>query len=346
LTAGTHTFSFEYSKDSSSSEGEDTVWLDDITFPGAGTESFEGPTFPPPGWTTGGYANWTRCTRPDRVRGTGLNSAQSRAIGDSQYTYLRVTKTISAGNVTFYSWTSTEADYDTLDVYVDSVYKFSDPGGVNPFTVGLSYPASHPDVLGIGASTDFGYRSDYSQFGDGLGFVAPSSGGAAQIYTADRTGSAGYNINPSPGGDYYAGFSGTSAATPLAAGIGALVLSVNCDLTGTAVADIMRASAIKIGQVPYSRGWNSYYGYGQVNAFQAVAQAVPSIVLLNPLRTNNIFRVSLPTISCMRYALEYKDAGTQAFWTSLPSVAGSGSVLTLTDPAANGTQRFYRVVGQ
>jgi hypothetical protein len=346
LTAGSHSFRFEYSKDSFYSEGEDRVWLDDVTFPGVGRESFEGAGFPPLGWSTGGYASWTRCTRPDRVRGTGISSAQSGTIGNSQYTYLQVTKTISAGDVTFYSWTSTEADYDTLDVYVDGAYQFSDPGGVNPFTLGVEFPARHPDVLAVGASTDFGYRSDYSQFGTGLDLVAPSSGGASKIYTTDRTGTAGYNTGASPGGDYYAGFGGTSAATPLAAGIGALVLSVNCDLTGEAVGEILRAAASKIGQVSYASGWNSYYGYGQVDAFQAVAQAIPSTVLLDPLRTNGSFRVSLPTLSCKRYVLQYKDDWTQAGWTSLPSIGGNGAVQALIDPAANSAQRFYRVLVQ
>src|SRR5439155_7150206 len=194
-------------KDISGSAGEDKVWLDDIAFPGGVTEGFEGATFPPTGWTTGGYAHWTVCTQPDLVRGTGTKSAQSGQIGDSQYTYLQVTKTISAGTLTFFSWTSTEYRYDVLKVYVDGVLKGTDPGGVNSFTVGLDYPATHPDVLGIGASTDFDYRADFSQYGSALELVAPGGGGLAGIYTTDRTG-----LDGEASGDYDGEFAGTSAS--------------------------------------------------------------------------------------------------------------------------------------
>ncbi len=343
LTAGTHTFRFEYYKDAITSQGEDTVWLDDVAFPGAGVERFEGTTFPPPGWTSGGSVPWKRCVRPDRVFGTGAASAQSGAIGNNQTCYLQTTKTIAAGNLTFFSWTSTEHDYDTLDVYVDGRYRFSDPGGVNDFTVGVGYPASHPDVLAVGASSDFDYRSDYSQFGDGLDFLVPSSGGISDVYSADRTGSAGYSSAASPAGDYYSMFGGTSASAPMAAGVGALVLSMNCDLTGAVVADILRGTASKIGQVPYAGGWNSYYGYGRLNAWAAVSQAAVPTLMFNPMRANNRFSVSVQTVACRTYALEYKTSLAHSAWTALPAISGNGTVQTLVDSAASNSQRFYRV---
>ena len=55
------------------------------------------------------------------------------------------------------------------------------------------------------------------------------------------------------------------------------------------------------------------------------------------------FRVSLPTQSGRVYALEYQDALSNGTWTTLPLAAGKGCTLTLRDPTAAGTQRFYRV---
>ena len=49
-------------------------------------------------------------------------------------------------------------------------------------------------------------------------------------------------------------FGGTSAATPLAAGVGALVISANPDLPLKDVRLIMRKSCDKIGGVTYSGG--------------------------------------------------------------------------------------------
>ena len=41
IPAGTWIFEWEYVKDGVGSVGFDTVWLDDVTFPGGVTENFE-----------------------------------------------------------------------------------------------------------------------------------------------------------------------------------------------------------------------------------------------------------------------------------------------------------------
>jgi len=93
----------------------------------------------------------------------------------------------------------------------------------------------------------------------------------------------------------YSRFGGTSAAAPLAAGVGALLLSVNPELTWVQVRDFLRSTADKInpedttdegrwedksgkrfgergydGSPYYSRG----YGYGRINAVRAVQKAI------------------------------------------------------------------------
>jgi len=131
-------------------------------------------------------------------------------------------------------------------------------------TTSVSYPANYVDTIGVGANTNFDYRSDYSQYGSDLDFVAPSSGGTIDIPSTDRTGSVGYVS------DDYVYFTGTSSASPLAAGVAALMLSKSYDLTANEIRNLMRDSADKIGGVSYSGGFNTYYGYGRINAYNAL----------------------------------------------------------------------------
>lgn len=270
LKAGSHVFRFEFTRNATGGGGENTVWLDDVTFPGGQREDFEGSSFPPSGWTTGGNVGWSSSTRPDRVRGTGAQAAQAGLIGHSQSSWLRVSKTVSAGPLEFWLWTSTEQTFDMLRVYVDSTLRLT-LSGDTPWNDSVSYPASHPAVMAVGASTDYDYRSDYSQFGEGLDFVAPSSGGATGITTTDCTGASGYNISSGSAGSYYSDFGGTSASAPLAAGIGALLLSLDPNLAASEVRAMMRDSCDKIGRVPYTNGWNAYVGFGRLNAAAALA---------------------------------------------------------------------------
>jgi hypothetical protein len=72
-------------------------------------------------------------------------------------------------------------------------------------------------------------------------------------------------------------FGGTSAATPLAAGIAALMLSLNPTLTASEIRQLMRNTCDKVGGVTYTAGTHPEYGYGRVNAAKAVESAMPSL---------------------------------------------------------------------
>jgi hypothetical protein len=56
------------------------------------------------------------------------------------------------------------------------------------------------------------------------------------------------------------------------------------------------------------------------------------------------FNLSVTSMSGRVYALEYSPLLPGSNWTALPLVAGTGATLTLTDPATNSPQRFYRVL--
>ena len=136
--------------------------------------------------------------------------------------------------------------------------------------------ASNPDVMAIGASNDRSMRSWYSDKGDAIFLSAPFSGdgaaGERAITTTDRQGSAGYNDGAEGlDADYTNSFGGTSSrATPLVAGIIALMLSTNPDLTVQEVRTALQDSARKIGSGYDEHGHSPEYGFGLVDAYEAV----------------------------------------------------------------------------
>jgi subtilisin family serine protease len=157
--------------------------------------------------------------------------------------------------------------------------------------------ASFPMVIAVAACNDTGKRSVYSDFGDNIWCAFPSSDFGYPpfnhpdaltpgIYTTDRTGKAGYN----PYGDYTDDFGGTSSACPGVAGTAALILSVNSKLNWQQVKDIIRLSSEKIDRLNGNYdtdGHSRFYGYGRINARDAVKMAI-SMKQKNLKRKRNI----------------------------------------------------------
>lgn len=129
--------------------------------------------------------------------------------------------------------------------------------------------ALHPDVIAVGASNSLDKRSNYSNFGPELALCAPSSGAPGRrITSTDRRGPQGYARD-----DYTHDFGGTSSATPLAAGLAALILSVEPHLSSAEVKQIMMDTADKIGgdNGNYDDdGHSQFYGHGRINAQRAL----------------------------------------------------------------------------
>jgi subtilisin family serine protease len=83
--------------------------------------------------------------------------------------------------------------------------------------------------------------------------------------------------------DYTGHFGGTSAACPQVAGVAALILSVNPNLTQLRVGSIIKSTARKARSGTYSYNtvpgfqdgkWDEKMGYGVVNAYAALTNAV------------------------------------------------------------------------
>ena len=270
--SGSITYAWRYSKDAANSAGEDAAWLYSVTFPDGTTEKFDGATFPPANWTTSGNANWMRTFDPAHSLGRYTNIVRSGVIGNNQSTTLQTTRSsVSGGQLRYTFWVSSESS-DTLSVLINGTPNINHSGV--PFTrSGPSYPASNPDVIAVGATSDADLRAYYSQIGGKLDIMAPGGDQLASqgVLTTDRVGAAG-----EAAGDY-ASIQGTSFACPLAAGVSALVLSINPNLTYTQVRDILRKTAVKVGPVAYTNGTNAFYGYGRIDAEKAVMAAESSI---------------------------------------------------------------------
>ena len=147
---------------------------------------------------------------------------------------------------------------------------------------------SHPDTIAVGASTNLGGRSSYSELCPELELSGPSSGGTAGIVTT--------RID-----NYTSTFGGTSAASPNAAGVAALVLSALPDLTLTELRTLLTSTTDKIdpGDANYDAAGHSLsYGYGRVNALTALEGEVATLSIAVGLQRCDAqlaVTVSIPT---------------------------------------------------
>jgi subtilisin family serine protease len=147
--------------------------------------------------------------------------------------------------------------------------------------------ANQPEVIAVSAINDGGRPSYYSEPGANILVCAPSNGGNQGITTTDQTGANGYNED---GGlveypdfadtSYTNTFGGTSSATPTVAGVIALMLQANPNLTYRDVQEILVRTAVQNDQ--YNSGWSvngagfhfhHRYGAGLVNAAAACTLA-------------------------------------------------------------------------
>ena len=144
--------------------------------------------------------------------------------------------------------------------------------------------ANHRAVIAVCAVGDDGKKAAYSERGANLMLCAPSLGrGNHGITTTDRTGSLGYNAGGVPDyadANYTNTFSGTSSATPAAAGAIALMLQANANLGWRDIRLILAQTARKndtsnsdwaVNAAGYPINHN--YGFGVIDTQAAVTAA-------------------------------------------------------------------------
>lgn len=190
-------------------------------------------------------------------------------------------------------------------------------------------------VLTVGASDRYDHQADYSPTSNPsstqnqmIDVVAPShrayplayggiAGETLEVWSIDiPTLALGYNswpasappyvtvgeTLPNAGTDYDAftgRFGGTSAACPQVAGLAALILSINPNLTAVQVYNIITSTADKTGGYTYnSSGFSNELGYGRVDACKAVIQAISTSAISGPAcyTTGTVDTYTIPNV--------------------------------------------------
>ncbi len=182
------------------------------------------------------------------------------------------------------SWGGSEASIDVQKALEDlgaarsgrGVAIFCAAGNENPDPV--VFPASDSNAIAVTATTDKGRFASYSNQGPEASICAPSDGGVRGIFTTDVSITGrGLNVGKVASGGkdglHTNEFGGTSSATPLVAGVAALVLSVQPKLSREALRDVLQSTADKIGTGYDANGHSERFGFGRVNAGNAVAKA-------------------------------------------------------------------------
>jgi hypothetical protein len=199
-----------------------------------------------------------------------------------------------------------------------------------------TYPAACNHVLAISATEPTDTLASFSNHGSWIKLSAPGD----IILTTQMGGG-------------YGNWWGTSMASPIAAGVGALALSANPSLTNAQLVTLLETNSDDLG----TPGFDQFYGYGRVNAYKAVAAAKgvatdttpPKVSISSPLSGATV----LGTVSVLGAASDnvgvtkvefYVDGGLYASGTASAFVFS-----WISGTAANGshtlTVKAYDAVG-
>lgn len=150
----------------------------------------------------------------------------------------------------------------------------------------VAYPAIHPNVIAVGASTEYDTRYFHSCYNEGLDFVAP-----------------GENIFTTLPSNEYGKKDGTSFACPQVSAVAALMYVVNPAITPDTIFKYIGNTCRKmpyyeytldsISKYPYGT-WDIETGYGCLNATAAIAKAQENYPFLESrvMRLNNHVQVN------------------------------------------------------
>ena len=174
------------------------------------------------------------------------------------------------------SWGYPSGGVPSAEIH-EAIIEATEAGAVVLFASGntqgeeVQYPARYPETIAVGSSNQcdepkrvddqsmelYGHNS-----GPEISVVAPGT----SMVTTDLMGAEGYSD-----GNYTTNFNGTSSATPVAAGVVALMLSETPTLTVGEVRDLLQRTADNIDPVRLvADPVNDLLGFGRVNADAAL----------------------------------------------------------------------------
>lgn len=151
---------------------------------------------------------------------------------------------------------SSQAIDDALSYAYNTKGAFIDCASGNGYASSVSYPASNPHVMAVGATDHNDVRASFSNYGSQLELVAP-----------------GVSVLTTGLGNTYQTNSGTSFSAPCVAGGAALLFSKNGSLTNAQVRQYLKDGADDLG----SAGFDVFTGYGRLNVKRALDLVGPAI---------------------------------------------------------------------
>ncbi|RJQ42516.1 MAG: hypothetical protein C4534_09865, partial [Gaiellales bacterium] len=174
-------------------------------------------------------------------------------------------------------------------------------------------PAAFPTVITVAATQYNDTRAYFSNYGPKVDVAAPGVDTLSLRAAGTSMGSAV--------GTYYTRASGTSMATPHVAGLAALIHSEHPGWSNEQIRQVIRSSADDIGEP----GRDDYYGYGRIDAAEAMATGEPPVALLTgPIGTVKgavDITGSAGGNGFTGYVLEYATAAAPADWVELAAGA-------------------------
>lgn len=186
------------------------------------------------------------------------------------------------------------------------------------------YPAALTNVIAVGATDSTNTRAWFSNFGNQLDFVAPG----VDILSLKAAGvSFGSDSVLDPN---YVRASGTSMASPMVAGIVALLKAYFPSFSFSKIYDRLKKSVTDLGK----RGFDTYHGWGMVDALKAFTLGITttSRVLSNKFSINPASSLISPFGS-----------GARAFWTAAEQVDSIESRLPAVSSRRIETSGYYDV---
>ena len=166
------------------------------------------------------------------------------------------------------SWGDAPQDAALEALYKEAINTWTELGMVSVFAAGndgkpgtVNSPGGHEGAISVGSVTSKEKLSFFSSQGpfkfDGREYEKPD---------LCAPGSSVYSLSPDGGYGYK---SGTSMATPHVAGVVALMLQANPEITIKRVKEILKTSCKNLGKP----GYDLSFGHGRLDAFTAVAKA-------------------------------------------------------------------------
>jgi serine protease len=138
-------------------------------------------------------------------------------------------------------------------------------------------PASLPGVISVAAVDRIGEKAPYSNFGSGIDVAAPGGDLSANLDGDGFPDGVLSTLGNDRGDFLYRFYQGTSMASPHVAGVLALMLAVNPDLTPMDIDDLLAGThpetMLRITRELGAPGRDDFYGHGLIDAAAAVIAA-------------------------------------------------------------------------